>query len=407
MSARSVVSRRHPRGVAFATLGLTAAIALSACSGKSSSPAAAGSATGSTVAKADPHTANVTITNAKCVADQASYASGGLTFNVKNTDATAVSEIELLQGERIIGEKENLPPGFSGSFSLSVQPGTYTLYCPGATTERVPLTVTGTAVTTSAGTTHDLLIAGTKTYGQYVSSQIALLLTGVQTLSTALAQPETPASLAAAQAAYGKSRVFYERIEPVAESFTIASGSLDAAIDSRADDVPVTKLTGFHRIEYGLFTKKSLAGLPAFGTELVGDVTKLQTLAKGLTYQPAELANGAVELLDEVQKSKITGEEERYSHIDLLDFSGNVEGSEQAFANLQPGLKQIDATLTATVTARFADLENLLDKYRSAAQPSGFVLYATLTTADKQALSRSVQAVAEPLSKVAGKVVNS
>ena len=124
------------------------------------------------------------------------------------------------------------------------------------------------------------------------------------------------------------------------------SPGLDPAIDSRADDVPVSKLTGFHRIEYGLFQQKSLTGLATFGAGLVANVQKLQTLAKGLKYQPAELANGAVELLDEVSKSKITGEEERYSHIDLLDFQANVEGSEQAFANLQPGLAKIDPTLT-------------------------------------------------------------
>ncbi|MCW2526393.1 MAG: hypothetical protein JWM76_1253 [Pseudonocardiales bacterium] len=404
MFGSTVSAHAYRRASVVSAVGVLAALALTACSSSSKAPAAAGS---NTAKATDPHVANVSLNSDKCLADQTSYASGGLTFNVKNTNATAVTEIELLQGERILAEKENLPPGFSGSFSLNVQPGTYTLYCPGATTERVPLTVTGTATTTAAGSTHDLLVEGTKTYGDYVSVQVGLLLDSSKTLSEALAKPESAANLAAAQAAYSKARVYYERIEPVAESFTISTGSLDEAIDARADDVPVTKLTGFHRIEYGLFTQKSLAGLPTYGTGLVTNVEKLQTLAKGLTFQPAELANGAVGLLDEVQKSKITGEEERYSHIDLLDFAGNVEGAEQAFANLLPGLKQIDATLTATVTSQFAALDDLLDKYRSASEPSGFVLYATLTTADKQALSRAVQAVAEPLSKVAGKVVNS
>ena len=36
--------------------------------------------------------------------------------------------------------------------------------------------------------------------------------------------------------------------------------------------------------------------------------------------------------------SKITGEEERYSHIDLLDFQANDEGAEQAFA--QPAARR-------------------------------------------------------------------
>src|SRR6202012_2894759 len=104
----------------------------------------------------------------------------------------------------------------------------------------------------------------------------------------------------------------------------------------------------------GLFADNSLSGLGTYGDGLLANVKKLQTLTTGLTYQPAELANGAVDLLDEVAKSKITGEEERYSHIDLLDFQANVEGSEQAFANLQPGLEKIDATFSDTVRTAFA-----------------------------------------------------
>ena len=42
--------------------------------------------------------------------------------------------------------------------------------------------------------------------------------------------------------------------------------------------------------------------------------------------EPEQIANGANELLAEVSASKITGEEERYSHIDLVDFEANVEG---------------------------------------------------------------------------------
>ncbi len=38
------------------------------------------------------------------------------------------------------------------------------------------------------------------------------------------------------------------------------------------------------------------------------------------------MVTGAVELLNEVSTSKVTGEEERYSHTDLWDFQANVEG---------------------------------------------------------------------------------
>ena len=49
------------------------------------------------------------------MADRASYDAGGITFKVSNKDATGITEFELLDG-KILGEKENLPPGFAGSF---------------------------------------------------------------------------------------------------------------------------------------------------------------------------------------------------------------------------------------------------------------------------------------------------
>ena len=170
--------------------------------------------------------------------------------------------------------------------------------------------------------------------------------------------------------------------------------------------MPASKWTGFHVIEKGLFQDKSLKGLPAFGDGLVTNVKKLQSLTAGLSYQPFELANGAQELLDEVSSSKITGEEERYSHIDLLDVEGNTEGSQQAFADLEPGLAKIDATLASTISDHFDALNALLDKYRNPSDPSGFVLYGKLTAQDKKDLAAAVKAVQEPLSRVAAKVAH-
>jgi iron uptake system component EfeO len=381
---------------------VASALLLSACGSSSSSKsssagssAAGGASTSRTVA--------ITITSDGCVPPATSYGSGPLTFNITNKNATAVSELELLSGERIVGEKENLPPGLSGTFALSLDPGTYTIYCPGASSEKNTIKVTGQATSTGNTDTSTLLATGASEYGQYVTTQVAELLTTTQTLDTALHGTD----LTAAQNAYKKSRAYYERIEPVAESFTSGDDNLDSDIDARADDVPAAQWEGFHRIEMGLFQDNSLAGLATYGDGLVANVQKLQTLTTGLKYQPAELANGAVDLLDEVSKTKITGEEERYSHIDMLDFAANVEGAEQAFAALQPGLAKIDSTLATEVATNFTALDTLLQKYRSSTDASGYVLYGSITDADRTALSQALQAVAEPLSTVAGKVVGS
>jgi iron uptake system component EfeO len=393
-------SARQGAGVASRLVGLTvvAAAALTGCGSSSGSGAATPApASSSSTSRA----AQVTITAASgCQLSSTHLPAGPLTFNVSNTDATAVSEVELLTGERIVGEKENLPPGFSGSFAVNVDAGTYTLYCPGAATEKTLVTVTGTAAPQAGGSTTALLAAGSRDYATYVTAQVGYLVQSTKVLDTALKGND----LKAAQTAYEKARPFYEKIEPVAESFTIGKDNLDANIDARFGDVPTSQWEGFHRIEKGLFADHSMSGLASYGDGLVSNVKKLQRLTKGLTYKPYELANGAQELLDEVAGSKITGEEERYSHIDLLDIEANDEGAEQAFADLRGGLTKIDSSLARTISRQFVSLDRIVDSYRTTANPSGFVSYSTLSKADKRKLAAAVKAVQEPLSQVASKV---
>lgn len=75
---------------------------------------------------------------------------GKTTFEVRNVDASAVSEFEILQQHRVLGERENLTPGLSGSFTADLEPGTYVTYCPGGDRERGKLLVSGTAASAAA-----------------------------------------------------------------------------------------------------------------------------------------------------------------------------------------------------------------------------------------------------------------
>ncbi len=410
MSTFFAGSRRRATAAAATTVTVLAlAGGLTACGSSSGGSKAQGAAStaagsGSAAPAADPHKAAVTISAANgCSVNQKSFAAGAITFDITNQDAAAVSEVEFLSGQRIVGEKENLPPGFSGTFAVNVDAGSYTLYCPGAANENTTLTVTGKAAGSGDGSVDSLLAQGTKEYAAYVTSQVGYLVQSSEALRKAIQGTD----LTAAQQAYMKARPYYEKIEPVAESFTVGTDNLDNDIDARTGDVPAAQWEGFHRIEMGLFQQKSLAGLSGYADSLVANVKKLQTLTTGLSYKPFELANGAQELLDEVASSKITGEEERYSHIDLLDFQANDEGAEQAFASLQPALQKIDPTLTGSISTAFTALDTLVDTYRTGANASGFQLYTALTDSDKQKLAAAVKAVQEPLSQVAGKVASS
>ena len=93
-----------------------------------------------------------------------------------------------------------------------------------------------------------------------------------------------------------------------------------------------------------------------------------------MKLEAAQVANGAVELLGEVSQSKITGEEERYSHIDLVDVQANVDGAKAAFDAVRPIVVEKDPALADTIDARFAAMDEALDEHRTSGA-SGFVSY--------------------------------
>ncbi len=117
------------------------------------------------------------------------------------------------------------------------------------------------------------------------------------------------------------------------------------------------------------------------------------------------MANGAKELLDEVAKGKVTGEEEFYSHTDLVDFKGNVEGAQKAYELLRPVAAKNDPALAKELDKQFAALGTLLDKYRSDKDSYDFVTYDKVGKEQQKELSDAVNALAEPLSKLAATVV--
>jgi iron uptake system component EfeO len=368
-------------GAALALIGLAGA-------GCAKDKASESTATGTT-------TIAVEITDAGCEPKPATAPAGTVTFKVNNKDASAVSEAELKQGDSILGEKENLAPGLSGAFTLNLKPGRYAMVCPNAKKDSWDFTVTGSAAPASrdpaVAAALDQAVAGYKTY---VIGEVAKLIPATKQFTDAVRAGDT----AKAKAAYPKARYYYEEIEPVAESF----GDLDPEIDARADNVddPAT-WSGFHRIEKALWQDRSLAGMATLADKLDADVAKLKGLVATATYQPAQLANGATELMNEVAANKITGEEDRYSHTDLWDFKANVDGARKAFDLLVPALKQVDADLATEVAQKFADVETALAGYKHG---DGYVDYSTVDNAKRRELTQKVDALAEPLSEVAAKV---
>ena len=250
----------------------------------------------------------------------------------------------------------------------------------------------GTTAETTAATQVEStpeLQAASESYGEYVVDETEDLVEATDRFTGAVISGDVER----AKRLYAPTRVHWERIEPVAATL----GELDPKIDAREGDVPEEEWGGFHRIEQALWEKNTTEGQEAYARGLMSDVEELRTEVDGLDLEPSDPVVGSIELLNEVSAGKITGEEERYSHTDLFSIAANIEGSEAAFRSLEPVLESEDPELVAEINDRFTELYATLQPYRDG---DGWVPYTELDEGERRELSQSVDALAEPLSRV-------
>ena len=231
-------------------------------------------------------------------------------------------------------------------------------------------------------------------YQDYVDGQSELLVDRTEEFVAAVKAGD----VAEAKKLYAPSRVPWERVEPIAEKF----GTLDPEVDAREGDVPDKQWTGFHRIEQALWVENTTEGQDEYADELMSDVERLERKVDDVKLQASDPVFGAVELLNEVSATKITGEEERYSHTDLYDIAANVEGAKVAFDFVKPVVKSQNPELVTEIEARFEDVEQEIEPYR---RGDGWVSYEKVDEGQRRELSQKIDALAEPLSRV-GRVLS-
>lgn len=192
---------------------------------------------------------------------------------------------------------------------------------------------------------------------------------------------------------YAPARMHYERAEPVAEVFP----DLDPKIDARDGDVPAEEWGGYHKIEQGLWEENTTKGYEKYAEQLMKDTKQLRAKVETVEVTPELLITGAVDLLNEVSTSKVTGEEDRYSHTDLYDFVANVEGAEKIFELMKPALEDKDNALASEIDKRFNNIFSLLEQYK---EGDGYISYTELKEDEVKELSQSINELAEPLSQL-------
>ena len=253
-----------------------------------------------------------------------------------------------------------------------------------------------TAVSAQAAVQPSELVAPIAEYKVYVDQNVAQLVKETKVFVAAV----KAGNIDKAKSLFAPVRTHYERVEPVAELFS----DMDAAIDSRADDHEKREedpgFGGFHRIEHALWVTKDTKSVEKYADELQANVEELHKRLTDLTFPPEKVVGGAAVLMEEVAATKISGEEDRYSHTDLYDFEANFQGAYKIVELFKPLIAREDKAFLAKTEKNFDTVFTILKKYKT--KSGGFESYDKLTETDRKILSGRVNTLAEDLSKLRG-----
>lgn len=340
-----------------------------------------------------------------CELSQNSAPAGNVVFRVTNS-GSKVTEFYVLKEDKktILSEVENIGADLTRDLVVQVEEGKYFVNCkPGMSGDGLHAEFTATANANSAIASEDAkaLENAAALYKEFVLDQTNILIKETEKFVKLYLQGD----VAAAKALYPAARMYWERIEPVAESF----GDIDPLLDLREADLEEgQEWTGWHLFEKDLwqpksgYTPLSLNQKKKYTDHLIATTKSLYPLIESLDYKVFQMGNGAKELLDEVATGKITGEEEIWSGTDLWDFQANVEGAKKVFDLLEPVVTKRDSALSEELKARFADVFGLLATEKSS---DGFTTYSKLSKEKIREMAVAVDALGEPLSKLTAVVV--
>ena len=367
-------------------------VVTAACSNRDDKKAA-------TPAKSESETINVSLVENGC--DKPSYdaKAGKRTFIAKNTTARDAEFEILAPGPQIIAEKDPVSAGETAELDVNLIKGDYELVCAlGSDAKRATLTVTGEGGGATLKVDEQALNDAALQYKAFVLEQADIL----ERTTGEFAAAVEAGNVEQAKALYAPGRIPWETIEPVAELFP----EIDGLIDSRVDDhegPDDPSWTGWHRIEKGLWEDNSTEGLTPFAQQLASDTNGLITKVKALTIDPGVMTNGAAALIEEAAQGKITGEEERYSHTDLITFQANVDGAKKIIEIITPVLTTAPggAELLADVNAKIAKVEAIIAPYK---QGNTYVSYEQVNDATRDQLKAAMADLSEALAEISGTI---
>ena len=335
----------------------------------------------------------VTIHAHACEPNALTVPAGPASFRIINRSDRAV-EWEILDGVLVVEERENIAPGLSQVINANLQPGDYAITCGLLSNPRGTLHVTPTAESEAQAKAKPSMVAfigPLSEFRVYLSSQGGALIKAVSALEQAIAAGD----LAQAQALYLPAREAYQRLAPAAQRLAEQDNAINARADYFEKREQDPAFSGFHRLEYGLFEQHTLGDLTPIAQRLLADVTTLKQQLLAQSLPPEQLVSILVRNLNSLADVRAaSGEEERYSHLDLNGFAANLVVARKVVDLMRPLLAKSAADLLPGIDSAISAFAVQLDGLQV---DGNYRTYDSVTADQRQQIADKAKALAAAL----------
>jgi iron uptake system component EfeO len=324
----------------------------------------------------------VTVGDRSCDPNDFTVPAGRTTFEIHNASNRTL-EWEILDGVMVIEERENITPGLRSTLTARLKPGRYQITCGLLSNPRGSLIVTASAESEAERERPPVkaFVGPLSEYRVYLVLQTSSLAKEVAALADAIRSGD----LEAARRQYLAARLPYRRLDMVTSRFADLKNVIDPVADYLAGRESDPAFTGFHRIEYGLFSQNSLEGIAPVAEKLAADIATLNTRIRGLRLSPEDFGAGIERQARFLAEGQIGKGENRYAWNDLDEFFASLEGMEKAAGLFMPLLDGAAPNAAAAIRQANARIGA---EFKNVKTPAGFLRYDQVDEATRGKLAK-------------------
>lgn len=232
-------------------------------------------------------------------------------------------------------------------------------------------------------------------YQKFVDSELSDMVIQLENLQKNLQVGKLPQ----ARSAYISAHQHYEAVRPIIMLF----GNTDRVINPEAyyypDKEKDYRFTGFHLVEYELFTQKNQQSALEAANDLLMKGQDLYKRVSNETIEFPKLVQASVDFIEMILETKLAGKENIYSLSDLADIVSNLKGSQKIIEVIEPF---IGGDMLAEIKKNNKKINGIVNSYKIS--ESRYQPYNKLQDKDKMELYSLLSHQAEILAGLRAKL---